>query len=88
MPIQNFRGLESPPRGPGEVGILFHRARMGQESHPEVQELLRGPPRGLGGVGKPSQMTGRGREALLQGREGSGGLSGGLREVEGLPSVP
>ena len=45
--------------------------------------VVRGPPGGLGGVGRPSQIEGRGQEGRERmggsprGWEGFGGLSGG-----------
>ena len=50
----------------------------GWESFPEFWEWSGGPPAGSGDVRRPSQRVGRGRNALLEGREESGGTSGDL----------
>ena len=44
---------------------------MDQEANPVVREGSNGPPRGLGGVGRPTRWFGRGRVAYPEVREGS-----------------
>ena len=50
----------------------------------EGWERSRGPHRGLGGVGKPSQRDGRGREPL----QSAGGLGGSSEWPWGFRSPP
>ena len=45
----------------------------GWETRPDVREWSLDPPRCLGVVGSPSQLSGRGREALVEIQEGPGG---------------
>ena len=54
------------------------RSRKGWESFPKCWERLGDPPAGLGDVRRLSQRVGRGRNALLEGREELGGTSGEL----------
>ena len=55
-----------------------------QKTHPDVQEWLGSPPKSQGVVGRPTRMSGSGREAILDVRELSGGPPGSPEVVEGL----
>ena len=69
----------------GSVRRLFQRAMRGREDLSENLDGSEGTPKGPGGVkrlsqragglGRPSKSDGRGREALLEGWEGSAGTS-------------
>ena len=47
-----------------------------QETFPKGREWSEGPPRGPGGIVRPSQRAGKGRETFPEGWKGSGGLAG------------
>ena len=53
----------------------------GREAQAPVREESRSPPRGKGGVGRPTRRSGKGLEAHLEVREGLGGLPKGPEEV-------
>ena len=51
------------------IGRLFRRAGSGREALTKDRKWSRGPLRGLGVLGRPSQIAGNGWEALSEGRE-------------------
>ena len=88
--------MRRPSRGAGRVGKTFRKAGRGQEESDflkegqdnwqalqDGREGSRVPPAGPGGVGRPSWNAGKGCEALLLGREGSVGPTGGWKGLGG-----
>ena len=55
----------------GSVGASGGPVGFGR-AHPEVQERLKGPPEGEGGVGRPTRRSGKGQEAHPVVQDGSG----------------
>ena len=86
--LEGWEGLVDPSGVPGRVG----RARKGWDSHLEGQEGFGGPPRGQEGLGvppgrlgcvqRPSCWAGKGREALSEVQEWSGGPPEGCMSQE------
>ena len=77
--------VERPSRMAGRDWKALPGPEMGWKALLNGQEGLGDPPRGPGGVGRPSQVTYRGQEVLLEDQQRSGGLSGGSG-VGGNPS--
>ena len=75
--LESQKELGHPPGRPGWVRRPSWRARWDQE----VRKRMGGPPRGLGGVGKPCHRDRKCREAISEVREWSGVSPGGPEGV-------
>ena len=64
------------------------KSERGQETHPEVQKGLGGPPEGSGRVARPTRTSVRGRKDHPEVWEWSGGPLGGLTVSPGQVGRP